>query len=152
MNTLNIYQINELLKEAVSVLNDLPEYKKVEELKTLLNQKYEERKQLSEGELKEELIKLGFEVRTGHKIICDKWVNVSNAFDFIIVHKSQPEIELVRVNIDRSLIKVKGNIWTESWKYYGIGVGKDENSAWQSAVLNYVWNTVEETLKLVKDS
>ena len=127
MNTLNIYQINELLKEAVSVLNDLPEYKKVEELKTLLNQKYEERKQLSEGELKEELIKLGFEVRTGHKIICDKWVNVSNAFDFIIVHKSQPEIELVRVNIDRSLIKVKGNIWTESWKYYGIGVGKDEN-------------------------
>ena len=59
---------------------------------------------------------------------------------------------MVRVNIDRSLIKVKGNIWTESWKYYGIGVGKDENSAWQSAVLNYVWNTVEETLKLVKDS
>lgn len=152
MNTLNIYQINELLKEAVSVLNDLPEYKKVEELKALLNQKYEERKQLSEGELKEELIKLGFEVKTGHKIICDKWVNVSNAFDFIIVHKSQPEIELVRVNIDRSLIKVKGNIWTESWKYYGIGVGKDEESAWQSAVLNYAWNTVEETLKLVKDS
>lgn len=152
MNNLDIYQINELLKKAVNTLNELPEYKKVEELKTLLNQKYEERKQLSENELKQELIKLGFEIRTGHKIICDKWVNVSDAFDFIIVHKSQPEIELVRVNIDRSLIKVKGNVWTEPWKYYGIGVGKDEDNAWKSAVLNYVWNTVEETLKLVKDS
>jgi hypothetical protein len=152
MNTLNIYQINELLKEAVNVLNELPEYKKVKELKALLHQKYEERKQLSEDELKQELIKLGFEVRTSHKVIGDKWVSTTNDFDFIIVHKSQPDIELVRVNIDGSKIKVKDNVWTESWKYYGIGTGKDEESAWQSAVLNYAWNTVEKTLKLVKDS
>jgi hypothetical protein len=109
-----------------------------------LNQKYEERKQLSENELKQEFIKLEFEARTGHKVIVDKWVSTTNDFDFIIVHKSQPDIELVRVNIAGSKIKVKDNVWTEFWK----GTGKDEESAWQSAVLN----TVEETLKLVKDS
>lgn len=146
---IDIYQINELLKEAIDVLNKTPECKRVEELKALLNQRYDERKQLSENELKKELIKLGFEVRTGHKVIGDKYAGSSNNFDFIIVHKSQPEIELVRVNIDRSLIKVKGNVWTEPWRYYGLGVGKDEESAWKSAVLNYVWNTVEETLQLV---
>lgn len=155
---MDIYQVNTLLIQAQEQLKISSEYQKVQELKTLLEQKYNERENLSKDERKQELVKLGFEVRTGHKLFSNDVIERGvmtyhlDDYQFIVVHKSQPPINEVSINYnnwDDCVYIHFGDYKSEDT--YTLGISNSEEGAWTSACKTWIESSIEEINELIKE-
>lgn len=145
---MNLFALNTELNQAQLVLEEQEEYKTVQNLKSLIQKEIDELTSASPERHKEALKEFGFECRTGYTIELDP-PNLNESLDgytYCIIHNTQPSFKLIcfSSNYDEGLnIQFEESDFSCEWSYHAVGLGSNEDKAWNDALWTLKFNWQE---------
>jgi hypothetical protein len=141
---MNLYNLSSVYNTAKELLEECKEYKEVQNLKTQINEELKRLKSLPFPANKETLMNFGFECRTGYEIKLEPPdLNESTEeWTHIIIHKSQPSFKLVWFSNSYEGLNIEfgEQRLSDHWSYDALGLGGNEEKAWEDALGEVIWN------------